>query len=70
MSAVKELLTAYQHMISELTLIGGTDGIFEVTIDGDLVFSKHECGDRFPKPGELAEEFSKIVGGDTPRFGT
>ncbi len=70
MSAAKELLIAYQHVISELKLITGTAGIFEVSIDGELVFSKHACADRFPHPGELTEAFTKIAGLDVPRFGT
>ena len=70
MSAAKELLTAYQHVISELKLITGGDGVFEVTINGELVFSKHACEDRFPRPGELTEAFTKIAGFDVKQFGT
>lgn len=33
-------------------LIEGGKGIFDVRVDGDLVFSKHAAG-RFPKPGEV-----------------
>jgi selenoprotein W-related protein len=35
-------------------LIKGKDGVFEVTVDGDLVFSKRSLG-RFPNDGEVAE---------------
>lgn len=31
-------------------------GVFEVTIDGRLVFSKKATG-RFPEPDEIIEEF-------------
>jgi len=34
-------------------LIKGTNGVFEVIVDGDLVFSKHSLG-RFPEDGEVA----------------
>jgi len=34
-------------------LIEGKDGVFEVTVDGDLVFSKRALG-RFPDDGEVA----------------
>jgi selT/selW/selH-like putative selenoprotein len=34
-------------------LIRGKDGVFEVTVDGRLVFSKRRLG-RFPEPGEVA----------------
>jgi selT/selW/selH-like putative selenoprotein len=33
-------------------LIKGEKGIFDVRVDGDLVFSKRSAG-RFPKPGEV-----------------
>ena len=33
-------------------LIKGTHGIFDVKVDGDLVFSKRDLG-RFPLPGEV-----------------
>jgi selenoprotein W-related protein len=35
-------------------LIEGKDGVFEVTIDGDLVFSKRALG-RFPNDGEVVD---------------
>ncbi len=34
-------------------LIKGKDGVFEVTVNGDLVFSKRALG-RFPDDGEVA----------------
>jgi len=36
----------------EPELIRGTNGIFDVDVDGKLVFSKHKLG-RFPEPGEI-----------------
>jgi selT/selW/selH-like putative selenoprotein len=33
-------------------LIKGAGGIFDVRVDGDLVFSKKQAG-RFPAPGEV-----------------
>ena len=35
-------------------LIKGKDGVFEVTVDGNLVFSKRALG-RFPDDGEVVE---------------
>ncbi|MBD3419628.1 MAG: SelT/SelW/SelH family protein [Chitinivibrionales bacterium] len=35
-------------------LVGGSGGIFDVYVEGKLVFSKHEKG-RFPNPGEVAK---------------
>ncbi|HCN06676.1 MAG TPA: hypothetical protein DIT01_02005 [Lentisphaeria bacterium] len=31
----------------------GSGGVFDVTVDGKQVFSKHKVG-RFPEPGEIA----------------
>jgi len=36
----------------EAKLIRGGGGIFDVKVDGDLVFSKFRTG-RFPDPGEV-----------------
>jgi selT/selW/selH-like putative selenoprotein len=36
----------------------GKGGIFDVTVDGVLLFSKHES-DRFPNPGEIATLIEK-----------
>jgi selT/selW/selH-like putative selenoprotein len=38
---------------SKLTPGGG--GIFDVIVDGKMVFSKHELG-RFPEPGEVSSK--------------
>jgi len=36
----------------EAKLIKGSNGIFDVVVDGSKVFSKYETG-RFPDPGEV-----------------
>jgi selT/selW/selH-like putative selenoprotein len=36
----------------EAALTRGDDGIFDVAVDGELVFSKHESG-RFPSHEEI-----------------
>jgi len=41
-------------------LIEGKDGVFEVTVDGDLVFSKRALG-RFPDDGEVAQIVREAV---------
>jgi len=33
-------------------LVRGGGGVFDVTVDGSLTFSKHRVG-RFPEPGEV-----------------
>ena len=38
----------------EARLIKGDNGIFDVKLDGDLIFSKHRTG-RFPEHAEILE---------------
>ena len=42
----------------ESELIKGKNGIFDVTLDGDLIFSKHKV-DRFPENDEILEIIRK-----------
>jgi len=45
----------------DATLVKGRDGVFEVTVDGELVYSKRELG-RFPNPGEVEDSLrSKLA---------
>ncbi len=39
-------------------LVPGGGGIFDVEVDGELVYSKFETG-RFPEPGEVVELIAK-----------
>jgi predicted Rdx family selenoprotein len=36
----------------EAELIGGAGGVFDVTADGELIYSRHQTG-LFPKPGDI-----------------
>lgn len=63
MSATTDLLTNYQHVISELTLITGDKGVFDVTVDGAMLYSKAETG-RHAEPGEVLKLFGELVGPD------
>jgi len=44
--------------IAEHTLTPGSGGVFDVSVDGKVIFSKHEQG-RFPD----AAEIEKLIGG-------
>jgi selenoprotein W-related protein len=57
----KELLGNYQHVIDRLELITGSNGAFEVLVDGEPLFSKKET-QRHPEPGEVLQLFKEIVG--------
>jgi len=58
--AARDLLGDYQHVISELTLITGSHGVFDVTVDGELLFSKRAAG-RHAKPGEVLQIFRDVI---------
>ena len=61
MSATADLLSNYQHVIESLTLRTGTKGVYDVTVDGELIYSKAETG-RHAAPGEVLELFTALVG--------
>ena len=56
MRVSEELLTNHQHVIDELTLITGSKGVFDVTVDGDLIYSKAQTG-RQAEVGEVLTAF-------------
>ena len=41
---VEGLLEEFEHHIANLTLVPSRGGVFEVTVDGDLIYSKMETG--------------------------
>lgn len=54
----QELLNKYVSHIEELTLIPSGNGLYEVIVDEELVFSKKEV-ERFPEDGEIAGLFEE-----------
>ena len=69
MSAITDLLTNYQHVISETKTIGGAKGIFDVIVDGEMLYSKFETG-RHAEPGEVLALFTDAYGDGVARYGT
>ena len=67
MSAVTDLLSNYQHVIDDLRFIMGSKGVFDVTVDGEMLYSKKETG-RHAEDGEVLSLFSELVG-DIKRYG-
>jgi predicted Rdx family selenoprotein len=55
-SAAHDLLHDYQHIIAQLSLVTGSKGVFDVVVDGELLYSKKATG-RHAKPGEVFELF-------------
>ena len=68
MSAAGDLLANYQHVIDELTFVTGSKGVFDVEVDGDLLYSKHETG-RHAEPGEVLDLFERSHGTGVTRYG-
>jgi selenoprotein W-related protein len=55
-SAAHDLLHDYQHIIADLRLVMGSKGIFDVVVDGEMLYSKAATG-RHAKPGEVLDLF-------------
>ena len=69
MGATRDLLANYQHVIEDLRLITGGSGVFDVTVDGTLLYSKGDTG-RHAEDGEVLKLFAEHVGPEVARFGT
>lgn len=69
MSAISDLHKTYQHVIAETRLIGGGKGIFDVIVDGEMLYSKFET-DRHAEPGEVLELFRTKYGEGVREYGT
>ena len=68
MGAAGDLLAHYQHVIEDLRLVTGENGVFDVTVDGDLIYSKAQTG-RHAEPGEVLGLFANLMGPDVSRYG-
>ena len=61
MSLTDELLKNYEHVIETITLVPSEGGRFEVTVNGQLLYSKLATH-RHAEPGEVLGLVKKIVG--------
>jgi selenoprotein W-related protein len=59
-SLVSELLRDYEHVIESVALMPSDGGRFEVSVNGQLVFSKLELR-RHAEAGEIIKLISKMV---------
>jgi selenoprotein W-related protein len=50
----QELLTTFAKELGEVALIPGTNGIFEVRLEGKTIFSRRQQG-RFPESKEVKQ---------------
>jgi selenoprotein W-related protein len=68
-SAARDVLTSYQHVIASLTLVTGSKGVFDVRVDDELLYSKRAEG-RHAAPGEVLTLFAERYARDIPRYGS
>ena len=61
MSLMDELLKHYEHLIETITLVPSDGGKFEVSVNGQLLYSKLDTH-RHAGPGEVLGLVRKIVG--------
>ena len=59
----QELLSTFDTDLGEVALVPGTGGIFEVRVDGELIWSRKEQG-RFPEAKELKQRVRDRVSPD------
>jgi selenoprotein W-related protein len=57
---VQDLMHDYQHVIESLKLVTGSGGVFDVEVDGKLLYSKKATG-RHAEPGEVLQLFRQQV---------
>ena len=62
MGLANDLLKQFEHMIEAVTLVPSDGGRFEVTVNGQLIYSKLETK-RHVQPGEVIGLVRKIVEG-------
>ncbi|MBE74356.1 MAG: selenoprotein [Rhodopirellula sp.] len=56
----EKVLTEYKQQINGLELEASTGGCFEVTINGQLIYSKLET-DEFPDEGSIVEQVGQLL---------
>lgn len=61
----QELLTTFETELGEVALVPGTGGVFDVRLDGELLYSRKEEG-RFPESKELKQLVRDKVAPERP----
>ncbi len=61
MSLTEELLKHYEHLVESIVLMPSDGGRFEVTVNGELLYSKLALH-RHAEPGEVLGLVRKMVG--------
>lgn len=61
----QELLLTFTDELREVALVPGTGGVFEVRVDGEVIWSRRAEG-RFPELKELKQRIRDKVAPDKP----
>ena len=61
----KEVIDQWADRLAEIRLVPSSGGRFEVTLDGELIFSKARL-ERHAEPGELSRLIGDRIGEPTP----
>lgn len=69
MSAATDLLFNYQHVIESLTFVTGAKGIFDVEVDGEMLYSKY-ITKRHAEPHEVLRLFEERHAVGIDRYAT
>ncbi len=69
MRVAEDLLAPYQHRIEGLTLIPGPKGVFDVAVNGEIIYSKHAAG-RHAERGEVLGRFTELIGPGVATYGS
>ena len=56
----QELLTTFEQDLTSVALKPGTGGIFEITLNGQLIFSRKNAG-RFPESKEVKQLIRDVI---------
>lgn len=54
------LLEQWEDRIASVTVVPGTGGVFDVHVDGELVFTKSMIG-RYPEPDDVVPLVAAVV---------
>lgn len=54
-------MSTFAEWTDELKLIPGSGGVFEVSVNGNQIYSKKATG-KFPEPNDLKEAIQKFLG--------
>ena len=61
----QEVLTTFETELGEVALVPGTGGIFEIHLNGELIYSRKEAG-RFPESKELKQLIRDRIAPEKP----